>query len=561
MKHNKLQIPLKFFNFSPYPRDYYFHLTFPNSLKHIGSHCFCGGKLASLTLPPNLESIGSDSFVASILEENTYIVQSKELFEKHGEYLDSRLDEYIKKCSEDTYRHDVINGFHIFTPHYKNQVLEIPPSLSHIGKGSFANCEFDWLYVDPNNQSFKSDDGGLYTADGKCLLLWPKAVHVPSPFYLGEGVELNPGCFLKTDVSEVVLPQTLTEIPDYVFDSALYLKSVQIPNSVVRIGKGAFREYTSTPLSYDFAIIDSVDMKSNFCKDEPFVVNIPEKTVEIGDSAFYGRIVNTSFSPDCHLSYLGHYSFSNYREIELPNTMRIDVMGRWPFDKKYAPLQAETVENIKQMGSVYIQGSTKIGPETEFIPYHPLSEDAEAFYMSCGTDAPNGTMSLPWDRPLYIQVNWYWVNLGIGKMGDGGEWRNDCLDYWKIWGAGYHKHVGLPLFNYDKNRRRDKVCQTIIVPRGCRIIYINRGWGQICNEVVEGDYEPCGPQPFREDLVNLKNDWRIFHDSDFVEKSVGIEDITHTSPTDSYYYTIDGVRVHSPKTGHLYIHKGKKVIY
>ena len=140
--------------------------TIPSTVTHIESHAFGScTNLTSITLSANLESIGSLAF----------------------------------------YRAANLTG-----------ALEIPSTVTTIGSGPFAGCNFSSFSID--NDYYTTIDGVLYNAAKTQLINYPTGITAES----------------------FTVPSTVTNIVPYAFDSATNLKSITIPSSVTTIGTEAF---------------------------------------------------------------------------------------------------------------------------------------------------------------------------------------------------------------------------------------------------------------------------------------------------------------------------------
>ncbi len=175
----------------------------PDNVESIGYSAFFGcDSLTRVTIPDSVESIGSFAFedctsLTSInVDANNTVYKSENgvLYTKDGKAL-------------------------IYYPVGKTDTsFIIPDSVESIGYSTFKDCEsLTSINVDVNNTVYKSENGVLYTKDGKTLIQFPAG---------------------KTDTS-FVIPNGITGIEDFAFsDSAL--ESITIPSSVNSIGETAF---------------------------------------------------------------------------------------------------------------------------------------------------------------------------------------------------------------------------------------------------------------------------------------------------------------------------------
>lgn len=89
--------------------------------------------------------------------------------------------------------------------------------------------------------AYKTEDGVLYTADGKAIVAYPCGR--TGSFTVPEGVEtVERLAFSNSSLSEIILPDSLETINDYGFFGAAKLGTITVPSSVRYIGYLAFSE-------------------------------------------------------------------------------------------------------------------------------------------------------------------------------------------------------------------------------------------------------------------------------------------------------------------------------
>ena len=134
----------------------------------------------------------------------------------------------------------------------------------------------------------------------------------------------NSGTFLlQSNITEIILPPTLTTIPDYTFESCYSLSKVNLPSSVTSIGSGAFA----------FTAIESVEIPEGITKIENHTftgcsnlrnVIIPSTVTHIGISAFSDSAFETITLPE-GLESIDATAFAyctNLKEIYIPASVR-----------------------------------------------------------------------------------------------------------------------------------------------------------------------------------------------------------------------------------------------
>ena len=172
-------------------------VNLPDGLKVIGERGLEYLGAEEITLPDGLESIGSAAFMGSELKK-----------------------------------------------------VKIPDSVQKIGPIPFLYCSrLKEIQVGKNNKNYKSADGVLYTKDGRRLIQYPAGKG--ESCRIEEGTEtIAYGAFAATDSSglldeavylrQVTFPDTLRTIENAAFINCEYLESIELPDSLEKIGKDAF---------------------------------------------------------------------------------------------------------------------------------------------------------------------------------------------------------------------------------------------------------------------------------------------------------------------------------
>lgn len=141
-------------------------------------------------------------------------------------------------------------------------MLTIPAKVSYIAEDAFSTNISSFM-VNSANTNFKSQDGVLFSYDGKTLLRYPakkqtSSYTVPSgvekigsyAFYMCSGLEsislpnsvkqLGEMAFTFTKIKQISIPSKVTEIPSFCFTFCQELQKAVVPSTVTSIGYGAF---------------------------------------------------------------------------------------------------------------------------------------------------------------------------------------------------------------------------------------------------------------------------------------------------------------------------------
>ena len=191
-------------------------IELPEAVTSIGKLAFSGCEsLASISIGKSVTKIGSDAFINTAWLNN----QSDGVV-----YLGNVLLMYKGNMPQNT-SVDILDGtVHIATNAFEFCTgltsIEIPNSVISIGTDAFKGCS------------------GLTYVNIEDLVAWCKisfGSDVANPVAYADNLYLN-----GEKVTDLVIPDGITSIGNYAFDSCGGLTSVEIPNSVTSIGKWAF---------------------------------------------------------------------------------------------------------------------------------------------------------------------------------------------------------------------------------------------------------------------------------------------------------------------------------
>ncbi|MBO7482109.1 MAG: leucine-rich repeat domain-containing protein [Bacteroidales bacterium] len=245
-------------------------IDIPNSVTYIGSRAFSSCGLTSLTIPYSVTNIGEGAFKCSNLEsivvelENTHYDSR----ENCNALIETETNKLIRGCINSI----IPNSVSIISKEAfagcsgLTGELSIPNSVSIIERAAFYGCNGMTSVIIPNSVisigiGAFTDCTGLtsvyYTGDLAewCEILFeanPYTSHIYGANPLYHAHNLYIGNELVTDLT---IPETLTEIKLCSFCGASCLKSITIPESVISIEDEAFGECTNVDTIIMYATI------------------------------------------------------------------------------------------------------------------------------------------------------------------------------------------------------------------------------------------------------------------------------------------------------------------
>ena len=348
-----------------YNRSSFTSITIPNSVTSIGRNAFRGcSSLTSITIPNSVTSIEGSVFAfCSSLTSVQW--NAKKCSDFDVDY--SSPFYYCEQITSFTFGDNVEHiPAYLCYKMSKLTSITISNSVTSIGDEAFRGCSSLTSISIPNSvtsieyEAFRdcSSLTSVYISDIAAWCNIEFGNYDSNPLVYAENLYLN-----NTKVTDLVIPEGVDSIKDYVFFNCSFLTSITIPNSVTSIGNHAF-EYcsslTSITLSNSVTSIGSCAFEG--CSSL-ISVTIPNSVTSIGDNAFYDCSSLTSITIPNSVTEFGYdilYDCNNIQILNAPAQIfnQVTEIEQTQFSNKLTEVHITDGE-LDENGFNYINRSKK----------------------------------------------------------------------------------------------------------------------------------------------------------------------------------------------------------
>lgn len=223
--------------------------------------------------------------------------------------------------------HDCFNGCTAL------ESIKLPTSMTEIGEFAFSGCDaMKKLNVESIDSYLRIKMEGIDS----------------NPMTYGADLYAKQGLSYATIVEEVVFPEDLTEVPDYILSGCTSVKKVVLNEGITRIGLSAFKGCSvlnDITLPQNVANIDKQAFSGCVALEE---ISIPDGCTSIGTQAFENCSSLTSVSLPSNITEIPGYMFTGCKTlgaIEIPN--KVSDIGQSAF------LNCSSLKNVSFPSSLF----------------------------------------------------------------------------------------------------------------------------------------------------------------------------------------------------------------
>ena len=230
----------------------------------------------------------------------------------HPEFTPSIQD---AKAHWDDYKSQGIRLFYFLDPRtmYGEYAIAVYPEIRRVGKK--VNNQY---IIAANFELFNAKDESSYVlVNNVPIKKLPVKLELQSADIV-DGLYILNGSLVKVEknITDVIIPDSVTTINNSAFSNCILLESITIPNNVTKIGNSAFFNCASLQLINIPASVTEIGAEAFSYCDSLQLVIIPNSVTKIGKSAFY-FCNNLELLKTQKGSYAEKYFREEYPDIEI----------------------------------------------------------------------------------------------------------------------------------------------------------------------------------------------------------------------------------------------------
>ena len=380
-----------------------------SSLKTIGANAFYRSGILSFDMPDSVTSVGDRAFyycngLQSVTLSEGLSEISSEMFRSCNSLESITIPASVKSIGSYAFKSSGLTD------------VTIPDTVLEIGESAFESCEDLQSAVLPDNTSFTKIPDNLFFG---CPAL-------DSVNYPAHVTAIGNSVFYNTGFTEIVIPDTVTEIGEGTFEGCENLQSATLPDNT------GFTEI-SDRLFYDCVSLDSVNYPAHvtaigdyaFCGTAFTGIVIPDTVTSIGSGAFeYCANLKSIALPDnadftripdslvlgcgalqgidipSHVTAIGISAFSSSGLTNLTIPAQTTTIGGWAF--AFTPLTTVTIPaNVTSMGECVFAVCTSLSSidvdpaNTYFSSLNGVLYNADKTILLACPGAKTGAIIIP----------------------------------------------------------------------------------------------------------------------------------------------------------------------
>lgn len=212
----------------------------------------------------------------------------------------------------------------------------IPADVTSVTPYTFMNCKsLSSLTIDPQNQSLKMSGDFIVSHDGSKVYA---CLRHGSEVVVPDDVASIPDGFMAenifSDVTKVILPESLEKIGSYAFKGCTSLKEIELPASVKTLDSYAFSRSMLEKIV--FRGNTAVTFRDNAFADMPRLTEVvmPQSVEVLGDQLFRGSYLLQHIALPQTVRSMGDEMFKDcigLLSAELPHTVSSGAIGKRMF--------------------------------------------------------------------------------------------------------------------------------------------------------------------------------------------------------------------------------------